>query len=124
QDWSAALDHLQRAAELGLQLAQAELAALAGDWPLSQQIAAGKGISFSYWAGLRQAVDLAAWLAVPHPRIASASPRVAMVEGFAAPEICDWLIERARPRLSPAKVYDHDTGGARSEGVRTNSECH
>lgn len=56
--------------------------------------------------------------------MASASPRIAMVEGFASPEICDWLIHRARPRLSPAKVYDHDTGGARSEGVRTNSECH
>jgi hypothetical protein len=124
QDWSATLDHLQRAAELGLRLAQAELAALAGDWLSSQEIAAGKGASLSDWARLRRAVDLAAWLAVPRPRIASASPRVAMVEGFAAPEICDWLIERARPRLAPAKVYDHDTGGARSEGVRTNSECH
>ena len=124
QDWSAALDHLRRAAELGLQLAQATLAALAGDWLLSQQIAAGKGTSFSDWARLRQAVDLAAWIAAPRPRIASASPRIALVEGFAAPEICDWLIQRARPLLSPAKVYDHDTGGARSEGVRTNSECH
>jgi prolyl 4-hydroxylase len=124
QDWSAALDHLQRAAELGLQLGQAELAALAGDWRLSQEIAAGNETSFSDWARLRGRIDVAAWLAAPRPRIASASPRVAMVEGFAAPEICDWLIQRARPRLSPAKVYDHDTGGARSEGVRTNSECH
>src|SRR5580704_10316115 len=87
QDWSAALDHLRRAAELGLQLAQATLAALAGDWLLSQQIAADKGTSFSDWARLRQAVDLAAWIAAPRLRIASASPRIALVEGFAAPEI-------------------------------------
>lgn len=124
QDWSTALDHLNRAAELGSQLAQAELAALAGDWRLSREIAAGKDASICDWASLRRAVDFAAWLAIPRPRIASASPRVAMVEGFASPEICDWLIQRARPRLSPAKVYDHDTGGARSDGIRTNSECH
>src|SRR5438094_8888509 len=77
QDWSAALDHLQRAAGLGLQLAQAELAALAGDWPLSQELAAGKAVSFSYWARLRRAIDVDAWLAVTAPRIASASPRIA-----------------------------------------------
>src|SRR5439155_15199452 len=117
QDWSAALDHLQRAADLGLQLAQAELAALAGDWPLSQEIAAGKAVSFSDWARLRRAVDVDAWLAAPAPRIASASPRIAMVERFASPEICGWLIARARPRLAPAKVYDHATGAPRSEGV-------
>ena len=124
QNWSAALDHLQRAAELGMTLAQAELAALAGDWRLSREIAADKAVPFSDWARLRRAVDLDAWLAVPPPRIASASPRIAVVEGFAAPEICDWVIARARPRLSPAKVYDHATGGPRSESVRTNSECH
>jgi prolyl 4-hydroxylase len=125
QDWSAALDHLQRAAELGMQLAQGELAALAGDWRLSHEIAAGRGsASSSNWARLRRAVDLATWLAAPLPRIASASPRIAMVDDFASPEICDWLIHRARPRLSPAKVYDHDTGGPRSDGIRTNSECH
>jgi prolyl 4-hydroxylase len=124
QDWSAAVDHLQRAAELGLPLAQAEFAALAGDWRLSREIAAGEPTTFSDWASLRRQIDLVAWLAAPRLQIASVSPRVAMVEGFAAPEICDWLIQRAQPRLSPAKVYDHDTGGARSEGVRTNSECH
>ena len=119
-----ALDHLQRAAELGHGLAQAELAALAGDWALAREIAAGKAGASSEWAGLRHAVDLAAWLATPRPRILSAAPRIAVVEGFASPEICDWLIERARPKLAPAKVYDHDTGGPRSENVRTNSECH
>ena len=124
QDWSLALDHLVRAAELGSQLAQAELAALSGDWLLSREIAAGKSASFSHWARLRERIDLAAWLATSPLRIASASPRVATVEGFATPEICDWVIQRARPRLSPAKVYDRDTGGPRSEGVRTNSECH
>jgi len=124
QGWQLALDQLQRAAELGLPLARAELAALAGDWALSREIAAGEAAGFSEWAGLRRAVDVGAWLAAPPPRVLSAAPRIAAVEGFASPEMCDWLIERARPKLAPAKVYDRDTGGPRSENVRTNRECH
>jgi hypothetical protein len=54
----------------------------------------------------------------------SASPRIAAIEDLHQPELCDWLIARARPKLAPAQVYDHDTGGPRSESVRTNSECH
>src|SRR5262249_876536 len=41
QDWQGALDLLQRSAELGSNLAQAELAALAGDWSLSSDIVEG-----------------------------------------------------------------------------------
>jgi len=124
RDWEAALDHLQRAAGMGLVLARAELAALASDWTLSREILAGKTAPVAAHRNLRQSVDLGQWLAAPRPLILSANPRIAMVEGFAAPEICDWLIARAAPRLAPAQVYDHDTGGPRSEGVRTNSECH
>ena len=124
QDWNAALDLLQRAAELGLALAQAELAALAGDWAQSHDIVAGKTLPSTAWADYRRAVDIPRLLATPRPRILSASPRIATVEGFASRELCDWLIARARPKLEPAKVYDRDTGGARSEAVRTNSECH
>jgi hypothetical protein len=46
QDWSAALDHLQRARNSSCRL-QAELAALAGDWPLSKEVADGKAASFT-----------------------------------------------------------------------------
>ena len=36
-DWQTALQYLEEAAALGHSLAQAELAALAGDWPLSRE---------------------------------------------------------------------------------------
>ena len=124
QDWAAALDLLQRSAELGLRSAQAELAALAGHWALSQEIEAGKEQPLATWKNLRFSIDSPGWLAAPSPRILSASPRIAAVEGFASAEICGWLIARARSKLAPAKVYDPDSGGPRSEGVRTNSECH
>jgi prolyl 4-hydroxylase len=124
RDWRAALDHLQRSAELGLPLAQATLAALAGDWPLARNLVVGENSCFADWASLRSSIDMIALLAVPRPSIVSASPRIATIEGFASPEVCDWLIARARGKLAPAKVYDPATGGPRSETVRTNSEYH
>jgi hypothetical protein len=123
-DWNAALDHLQRAAELGHDLAQAELAALCGDWALSREIGAGKLLPSGAWEKLRRSVDLAGWLTPPRPRVLSASPRIATVESMATPELCDWLIGRARSKLAPAEVYDHDTGGQRIATVRTNSACY
>jgi len=123
-DWEAALDHLQSAAELGHRLAQAELAALASDWVLSREIAAGELLPAGNWQSLRRAIDLAAWLTPRSPRVVSASPRIATVEAMATPELCDWLIGRARSKLAPAGVYDHETGNQRVENVRTNSACY
>jgi prolyl 4-hydroxylase len=124
-DWNAALDLLQQAAERGLALAQAELAALAGDWRLAGEIANGTtALPPSSWQQFRRSIDIAEWLAVPRLRILSASPRIATIEGFASAPICDWLIARARPKLKPAAIYDHDTAKPRQEAARTNSECH
>jgi prolyl 4-hydroxylase len=122
-DWKSALDLVQRSAELGSQLARAELAGLTGEWRLAQGILAGDG-SVADWAQLRRSVDISRWLAPSRRLVMSAAPRIAAIEGFASPELCDWLVARARPKLAPAQVYDHHTGGPRSESVRTNSECH
>jgi prolyl 4-hydroxylase len=124
QDWAAALHHLQRSAELGSRLGQAELAGLSGQWRLAYDILSGEALPELGWSRLLSSGDLAKWLAPPRKQILSASPRIAAVEDFAVPEMCDWLIARARPRMTPAKVYDHATGGPRRESVRTNSECH
>jgi prolyl 4-hydroxylase len=51
----------------------------------------------------------------------SAAARIGVIEGFARPAICDWLIDRARPRLVRAMVYDRETGRGRTEGARSNS---
>lgn len=124
QDWNAALSYLQRAAELGLRLAQAELSALSGDWKSAHAIMAGESLPPSACEALRHTIDVARLLSSPRKAIVSVSPRIAVVEAFAAPEACNWLIERARPKLVPAQVYDHDSGEARHGNVRTNSECH
>lgn len=49
------------------------------------------------------------------------SPRIALVEGCVSKAECDWLIARARPRLTRAEVYDTAIGGGRVEEARTNS---
>lgn len=124
QSWMAALDHLQHSAELGFRPAQAELAALAGEWELSQQIDGGMEVAAAEWARLRRAVNVGAWLAAPAKRIVSASPRIATVEGLASPQLCRSLIARAQGKLTRATVFDPATGAPRNEEVRTNTHCH
>jgi prolyl 4-hydroxylase len=124
QNWARALDLLQRSAQLGSRLAQAELAALSGQWTLAQDILAGEAVPESGWSGLRSSIDLAKWLEPPPRQIVSEGPRIAVVEDIAASEMCDWLIARARPRLKPAKIRDRATGESGTSSVRTGSSCH
>ena len=123
QDWTAALDHLQRSAHLGSRLAQAELAGLSGQWPLAHDILAGAAVQDSPWSRFRSSIDLAKWLHPPPVSNISEGPRIAVVKDLATTEACDWLIARARPRLKPAQIYDEKEGRHRSGDGRTNTVC-
>jgi len=104
-----ALDHVRDAAARGLPLAQAELRLLAGDSGSKD------------WNVLRawiDANDLSS--ALPCLDISTA-PHISVIENCAPPEICDWLIAQAAPRLGRAQVYDPGTGLGRHEGARSNS---
>jgi prolyl 4-hydroxylase len=39
---------------------------------------------------------------------------------FISDEVCNWLIERSRPRLAPARVYDSSAGAETVHGTRSN----
>jgi prolyl 4-hydroxylase len=107
RDINAALDHLQRAAQLGWKSAQRELELLArqsGD-P----------------AALRRKVDISAWTAPSGARVISERPRIVAIEHFVTSQECEWLIERGRPRLTRAKVY-RDSAQAQTADTRTNTE--
>ena len=112
-DWQVALNALLHSAELGWAPAQRELALLAGE------PAAGEN-----WNVLRNRIDVGAWIASPKARELRAAPRLLAVDRFAEPEVCDWLIELARPHLKPAMTYDPASGGTHYEAGRTNSACH
>jgi prolyl 4-hydroxylase len=124
QSWAAALELLQRAAELGHSLAQAQLALLAGGLDQVHTSPPDEAQVASVWDRARGAIDPSALLAVPAVEIVSGSPRIGAVRGFASPAVCDWLIERARTRVEPAQIFDTATGGLRPDENRTNRETH
>jgi hypothetical protein len=97
QSWAEAVARLARAADLGSADAQGQLAALAG------------------------VGDLAAWMAPPERERLLRDPRISAARGFLTPALCDWLIGRARGRVTPALVYDPQSGGPRREEARSNS---
>ncbi len=102
-DWPKALNLLRLGAANGWPLAQRQMALLA---PHGGE------------------VDVSAWLTVPAKHVVSESPRIRSIAHFLAPEICDWLKERAAPMLAPAVVFDYSGSAATAarESGRTNSE--
>jgi hypothetical protein len=123
QSWTQALDLLQRAAELGEPRARRQLALLVRDSDAAAEMRSPGAVP-DIWARARAAVDVGSWLGSPTGRTISASPRILAFEGFLSPEVCDWLIERARGKLTPAKIYDQGgSGGLKASDERNNSNC-
>jgi prolyl 4-hydroxylase len=56
-------------------------------------------------------------------RSLSDRPLVRVIEGFASPAECRWLIERGRERLLPATVFDPVTGRLGGTLARSNSSA-
>lgn len=97
EDWLAALDYLQISAEQGWKPARAQLALLGAD------------------------PDPVALTSPPPMRVVSQAPHIAVAEKFIPPQFCDWMIERARPRIAPARVFDKATGTSQIDPARSNS---
>jgi len=107
QNWPMAFDCLHQSAERGLGQAQDELRLLAN---------AQSGA----WKGLRDSIDIDALLAPAPMRVVHEHPRVSVAEKFLSPRLCDWLIERARPKIGRARVFD-TAGGGKIDLTRNNS---
>jgi len=112
-DWRQALALLALAASRGSAGAQGQLRALA--------FHAVQGNGEQDWAALAAAVDLAAWTRTRAKQILSVTPRVATIAGFLPRPICDWIVARAGDRISPAQVFDQQTGAAVQADARSNS---
>ncbi len=98
---AAAFERLVGAAERGWPAAQAQLAVLAG-----QPEAASAEGGAADWRRLASGIDLAAWERPPSGTELRSDPLVRAFAGFLPPEVCRWLIERAEPILSRARVYE------------------
>jgi hypothetical protein len=113
QNWDNALDLLLLAAEQGSETALGQLSALAG----TDAIAGGVP---DRPRDIRASLRLSQLFRCPERRALSESPRIRVLESFASPAECRWLIGRARPRLAPATVIKKSGEHGLAEG-RSNS---
>jgi prolyl 4-hydroxylase len=116
-DWNRALDRLQLAAEQGSTSARLQLGVLARRSKRRSDGAAQRGSS---WAELRGRIDLDSILRAGERKRLGERPAVLVIDQFASPAECRWLIERARERLSAASVISPSTGGLTYNLARTN----
>jgi hypothetical protein len=120
QSWDKALAWLQRAAELGSWIARAQLGVLTSDAAAAAEIDQGSDEA-RLWGRAVRGIDLGMWLAPPPKYAVMEAPRIRASAGFLPHAACDWLIARAKPRLSKARVYDAATGDSKEESARSNS---
>jgi prolyl 4-hydroxylase len=119
-DWALALDYLGRSAARGWPAARKQFALLCTDRDLAKQSETQTPPS-DIWRRMSQCIDIAAMLRFPPERIAFETPRIAVIEGFASPAECAWMIARARPGISRAGVFDQQHGGGTYQNARSNS---
>lgn len=115
QDWNRAFDHLVTAAGRGSRQAGAQLRLLAAGSGPDDRAAADD------WRALRGRIDVGRLLAVPERTALSEAPRMRVFPGFATAAECRWVIEKLRPRLAPAMVWDERTGLGRVDPDRSSS---
>ena len=108
-EWPRALDYLRRGAEAGYPPAQEQM-----------RLLSGKRLGTD-WKILRRAIDMSAWRKFPKPKTLCEDPLIQAVPGFLSHEVCDALIDGARPRLEPAMTYNEAKGGLTVSAERQNS---
>ena len=111
-----ALETLVVAAERGWQAAEAQIAVLAG-----RSLAVSESPEAGSWRDLAASIDLQAWLEPPAAIELNDSPLIRSFPDFLSPAVCHWLIERARPLLSRALVYDGVAKKTLAHPTRTNN---
>ena len=110
-DWRGALEFLGLAADQGSEKSIIQLAVMTGARP--DQLAGNCRTA-------ARSISLNRLLGAPEVQLLSASPRIGVIEQFASPAECAWLIQAAQPRLVPSTVFDHETGDLRKDSRRTN----
>lgn len=120
--WDYVLAYVGRAAKAGHKRAQATLAFLAGDTEALAAVRDGAALPSDVWHRLHDAIRLETWLA-PRPKtVAREAPLVQTIEGLIPPQMCDWIMAEAKPRLQRAMVYDPTRGNGTASNNRTNSD--
>lgn len=114
-----ALESLVLAAERGWPAAQAQLRALASAGPGGEVIDGPD--PGDDWHRLAARIDLAAWQAPPPGATLSESPLIRVIPSFLNHGICRWLTDKARGRLTRARVYEALSKRTTVSDTRTNT---
>jgi prolyl 4-hydroxylase len=123
QSWDESLAYLQVAAERGSASAQDQLIVLCADRDLAERVAAMANRGTTVWRQLRNTVDIPDWLNPPPRQVIADSPRIRKIDRFLSRTVCRWLIERARGRMTRARIYSPKGGGPTIASSRTNTEA-
>lgn len=121
QSWQTALAAIVFSAELGSPSARGQLCVLSADRELAAHALRAENSDPTLWRRLAGAIDLNRWHQ-PSPGVnLCESPLVRHVPGLVSAEVCQWMIERARPRLTRALVYDAVEDKSTANQTRTNT---
>ena len=101
QSWRHAIEALQRAGTLG-------------------DAGASRQLDLLHGMALHNAEDAQRWIAGATREVLRETPRFVTCAGLLPPALCSHLIERARPRLVQAKVFDVQRGVLKVDPMRTN----
>jgi predicted 2-oxoglutarate/Fe(II)-dependent dioxygenase YbiX len=98
----------------------------AQSWPeayalVARAAAAGDTRAQGQLAALGKLEDVQAALAPPALQQRFETPRIATIEGFLPKAACAWIVEKARPQLSAARVKNPERGGANADSYRSNT---
>lgn len=66
-------------------------------------------------------VDLEKWQRPPASRVVFEAPEIRVFDSLLPTRWCEWLIERAQPRLARARVVDPQSSARGEHALRTNS---
>jgi prolyl 4-hydroxylase len=102
QSWPEGYAALERAAELRDGQAVKQLALLAE-------------------SGIGSVADAQRWIADAARETLRETPRFHACPAFLTPAFCEYLVERARPKLQQAKVFDARSGSLKVDAMRSNT---
>lgn len=115
-DVGSSLESLAVAAQRGWLPAQEQLAVLAG-----RALPGTTGETSAPWLALAQSIDLDAWRAPPPATDLNGAPLIRCFRDLLTPAVCNWVIDRARPRLARALVYEAVNKLTTEHPTRTNT---
>jgi prolyl 4-hydroxylase len=120
QSWRTALAAIVFAAELGSPEARGQLSVLSDDRELAARVY-GDDSDPTLWRRLAGAIDLNRRHQPSPGMTLCESPLVRHIPGIVSKEVCEWMIEHARPRLTRALVYDAVEDKSTANQTRTNT---